>query len=97
MTDKLCPRCFQIKPIEEFYPSKSGRLGRCKLCYRVINRERDARGKAAAEAARELNRLVPPLVYSSGHWKQLAICDQSIVPQLTSVFKQIDEMRIGTI
>ena len=88
MTDKLCPRCFQIKPIEEF------RRSRCKLCNNFYSRELRQRHKDAAEDVRQRSQNIPALnIVSNFAGTALNPIDQFIVPQLTSVFEQIDRMR----
>jgi hypothetical protein len=59
---KRCPRCGQLKAVEEFYRRCRGRRqsSYCQPCTRVASRQAQSRrrqGPAAAEVLRAVNRL----------------------------------------
>jgi hypothetical protein len=73
--EKQCATCGERKPLEEFYPFRTGKYGRhakCKPCYKAYNRERRKRvpyeryrvqilASAKARRAYRAGRLPRPL------------------------------------
>ena len=111
MTSKLCPRCKIRKPLSAFwnnYANADSKYNYCKECCTTQRREFRQSQKLRIALLRSVEKekpappvISPPLGQSflflamPGVGLSRYPVDQRIVPQLLSVFQQLEQLGIG--
>jgi len=96
MIDKLCPRCKVRKPLSAFwnnYASADSKYNYCKECCTTQRREFRQGQKLRIQLLRSVEEVDhKPQRFQHGAADEV---DQRIVPQLLSVFQQLEQFGIG--